>query len=297
MTRELPPLLSVRAFETAARHLSFQRAADELHVTPSAISHQVRSLETFLGVELFRRDHRGVTLTAEGRVYLDKLRDAFDHIASATADVRQRKLSGRFVLGATSAFISRWILPRLGRFMSSLPDIDLKLEALVAPADFQKQDLDMAIAIGPKEWAGLRADRIMSTPLFTLCSPRIREKLKTPKDLRGQTLLHYDQGEEWVRWLQVAGVDMDASAGPRFNDCNVLLQAAVEGHGVALSFTGLAERELKSGQLVKPFELQLLPTAWYHVISPEASAELPKARAVRKWILQEAQADSLRPAA
>lgn len=297
MTRDLPPLLSVRAFEAAARHLSFQEAADELHVTPSAVSHQVRSLETFLGVELFRRDHRGVTLTVEGRTYLEKLGDAFDHIAIATADVRRGKLSGRFVLGATSAFISRWILPRLGRFISSLPGIDLKLESLVAAADFQKQDLDMAIAIGPKEWPGLRADRIMSTPLFTICSPRLRKKLATPNDLRGQTLLHYDQGEEWSRWLRVAGVDMDASAGPIFNDCNVLLQAAVEGHGVALSFTGLAERELTSGQLVKPFELQLSPTLWYYVISPESSADVPKAAAVRKWILQEAQADALRPAA
>jgi LysR family glycine cleavage system transcriptional activator len=174
MTRELPPLHSVRAFEAAARHLSFQDAADELHVTPSAVSHQVRSLEKFLGVELFRRDHRGVTLTAEGRTYLKKLEDAFDHIALATADVRQGKLSGRFVLGATSAFISRWVLPRLGRFMSSYPGVNLNLEALVGPADFQKQDLDMAIAIGPKDWPGLRADRIMSTPLFTICSPRLR---------------------------------------------------------------------------------------------------------------------------
>jgi LysR family glycine cleavage system transcriptional activator len=294
MTRDLPPLLSVRAFEACARHLSFQEAASELHVTPSAVSHQVRSLEAFLGVELFKRNHRGVTLTMDGRSYLKKLGDAFDHIAMATADVRQKKLCGKFVLGATSAFISRWILPRLDRFMSAYPRIDLKLEALGGPVDFQKQSLDMAIAIGPKEWAGLRADRIMSTPLFTLCNPHLREKLKTPKDLKGRTLLHYDQGEEWGRWLKAAGVDMDASSGPRFNDCNLLLQAAVEGHGVALSFTGLAERELTSGQLVKPFDLQVLPTAWYYVISPESSADLPKPAAVRNWILKEAQSDALK---
>ena len=247
MTRELPPLLSARAFEAAARHLSFQEAAEELHVTPSAISHQVRSLETFLGVELFRRDHRGVTLTADGKVYQAKLRGAFDNIAIATADVMQRRLCGSFVLGATSAFISRWILPRLKRFTAGFPRINLDLRALVAPVDFDKQNFDMAITIGPKQWSGLRADRIMSTPLFTICSPELGKSLKYPSDLRGQALLHYDQGEEWSRWLKAARVDMDSSVGPRFNDCNVMLQAAAEGNGVGLTFTALAARELSSG--------------------------------------------------
>jgi LysR family glycine cleavage system transcriptional activator len=297
MNRQLPPLLAVRAFEAAARHLSFQNAADELNVTPSAVSHQLRSLEVFLGVELFRRDHRGVTLTAEGSTYLRKLGDAFDRIAVATADVRQQKLRGRFVIGATSAFISRWILPRLSRFTASYPDMDLNFKALVEAADFQRQDLDMAIAVGPKEWPGLRCDRIMSSPLFTICSPTLRKSLKRPSDLREQTLLHYDQGEEWARWLQAAGVVMDSSIGPRFNDCNVMLQAAVEGHGVGLSFTALAERELDAGQLVKPFELQLLPDAFYYVISPLPSADLAKVAAVRKWILAEARSDALRLAA
>jgi LysR family glycine cleavage system transcriptional activator len=298
MTRELPPLMSARAFEAAARHLSFQGAAEELHVTPSAISHRVRSLEGFLGVELFRRNHRGVTLTAEGHAYLSKLQLAFDHIAVATADIRQGKLSGRFALGATSAFISRWMLPRLKRFSSLFPGISLDLRALVAPLNFPKQDdLDMAITIGPKDWTGLRADRLMSSPLFTICSPALGEKLKQPTDLRGQTLLHYDQGEEWSRWLQAAGVDMNPSDGPRFNDCNVMLQAAVEGHGVALSFTALAEREISQGLLITPFDLKLLPDAWYYVVSPEASAELPKVVALRKWVLEEAKADSLRLAA
>src|ERR1044071_2702086 len=150
MARELPPLPSVRAFEAAARHISFQGAADELHVTPSAISHQVRTLETFLGVELFRRDHRGVTLTVEGNAYLVELRGALDQIATATATGRRRRLHGSFVLGATSAFISRWILPRLKRFVSSYPDIDLDLKALVGPLDVQKQNLDMAISMGPQ---------------------------------------------------------------------------------------------------------------------------------------------------
>lgn len=297
MTRELPSLLSARAFEAAARHLSFQEAANELHVTPSAISHQVRSLETFLGVELFWRDHRGVSLTADGCAYLTRLREAFDNIASATAEVRKGKLTGPFVLGATSAFISRWILPRMKRFTAAFPVINLELQALIAPADFSKQHLDMAIAIGPRDWAALRADRIMSSPLFTICSPALGESLKTLSDLRDQTLLHYDQGEEWSRWLKAAGLELDPSSGPKFNDCNVMLQAAVEGNGVALSFTALAERELSAGLLIKPFELRLLPDAWYYVISPVASADLPKAAAVRNWILHEAQSDALRLAA
>ena len=179
------------------------------------------------------------------------------------------------------------------RFRVSLPNINLDLRALVGAVDFDKQDLDMAITMGPKDWTGLRADRIMSTPLFTICSPELGKLLKQLTDLRNQTLLHYDQGEEWSRWLQAAGVDMDLYRGPRFNDCNVMLQAAVEGNGIALSFTALAERELSSGQLVKPFELQLLPDAWYYVVSPLASANLPKVTAVREWILEEAQLHSL----
>jgi LysR family glycine cleavage system transcriptional activator len=297
MTRELPPLMSARAFEAAARHLSFQGAAEELHVTPSAISHRVRSLEGFLGVELFRRNHRGVALTAEGHTYLTKLQLAFDHIAVATAEVRQGKLNGRFALGATSAFISRWMLPRLKRFNALFPGINLDLRALVESVDFPKQDLDMAITMGPKDWTGLCADRLMSSPLFAICSPTLGESLKHPSDLRQQTLLHYDQGEAWSRWLQAAGVEMNSSAGPRFNDCNVMLQAAAEGHGVGLSFTALAERELREGLLITPFDLKVLPDAWYYVISPTASAEMPKAVAVRKWILEEAKADTLRLAA
>jgi LysR family glycine cleavage system transcriptional activator len=297
MTRELPPLLSARAFEAAARHLSFQEAADELHVTPSAISHQVRSLEAFLGVELFRRDHRGVILTAEGDAYLCKLRKAFDTMASATADIKREKLSGRFVLGATSAFISRWIVPRFSRFAAEFPNINVELKALVTALDFAKQDLDMAVTIGPRDWPGLRADRIMSTPLFVICSPKLATAMKKPSDLRSQTLLHYDQGEEWSRWLKKAGVEMDSSAGPRFNDCNVMLQAAVEGNGVALSFTALARRELEEGKLVGLFELKISPNAWYYVISPDNSADMPKPTALRKWILKEAQSDAVKLAA
>jgi len=294
MTRELPPLMSARAFEAAARHLSFQGAAEELHVTPSAISHRVRSLEGFLGVALFRRNHRGVALTAKGHAYLSKLQLAFDHIALATAEVREGKLRGRFALGATSAFISRWMLPRLKRFSAMFPGISLDLRALVGPVDFPKQDLDMAITMGPKDWIGLCADRLMSSPLFTICSPGVGESLIHPSDLRQQTLLHYDQGESWSRWLQAAGVEMNSSAGPRFNDCNLLLQAAAEGHGVGLSFTALAEREFREGLLITPFDLRVLPDAWYYVISPAAPAELPTAVAIREWILQEAKADVAR---
>ncbi len=293
MTRLLPPLPSARAFEAAARHLSFHGAAEELHVTPSAISHQIRSLEAFLGVELFHRTHRGVSLTMEGEGYLAELREAFGIIAVATADLRQGRLSGSLVVGATSAFISRWILPRMKRFTGSYPGIVLSLNALVGPVDFAREDLDAAICVGPKDWTGLRADRIASSPLFPVCSPKLGEALKEPSDLRHQTLLHYDNGEEWARWLQAAHVDdVDLTSGPRFNDCNVMLQAAVESHGVGLTFTALAERELRTGQLIKPFEQMLLPEAWYYIVSPEASADRPKVAAFRNWILHEAQTDA-----
>ncbi len=293
MTRLLPPLLSARAFEAAARHLSFHLAADELHVTPSAISHQVKSLETFLDVKLFQRTHQGVALTREGDGYLAELRQAFGIIATATADLRQGKLSGSLVVGATSAFISRWILPRLKRFASAYPDIDLNFNALVAPADFAKQQLDVVICMGPKDWTGLRADRITRSPMFPVCSPELAETLKQPADLRDRTLLHYDNGEEWGRWLHAARVEgVDLASGPRFNDCNLMLQAAVESHGVGLTFTALADRELRTGQLVKPLAQMFLPEAWYYIVSPEASADRPKVAAFRNWILHMAREDA-----
>ena len=290
MKRTLPPLLATRAFESAARNLSFQVAADELHVTASAISHQIRSLEEYLGLALFCRDHRGVSLTPEGTRYLMSLGKALDEIASATADIRERKLSGQLRVGATSAFISRWIFPRLKRFTSSYPLIDLDLQALVGPVDFGAQRLDLAICMGPQERDGFRCWRIMSSPLFVVCNPGLRKVLKQPSDLKGQVLLHFDNGEEWSRWLEAARVEgIDVSSGPRFNDCNLLLQAAVEGQGVALTFTALADRELSSAQLIKPFELQLLPDAWYYIVCPGGAASRPKIAAFRDWILSEAQ--------
>jgi LysR family glycine cleavage system transcriptional activator len=290
MVHTLPPLVSARAFEAAARHLSFQMAAEELHVTPSAISHQIKFLETYLGVELFHRTHRGVSLTKEGAGYLGELRKAFGTIAAATKDLRQGGLSGPLAIGATSAFISRWIMPRLHSFTSAYPDIDLGLNALVAPLDFGRSELDAAVCVGPKDWAGLRADRIMSSPIFPVCSPKLGRTLKDPGGLQQHILLHYDNGEEWSRWLRAAHVtNIDVSSGLRFNDCNLMLQASVDSLGIGLTFTALAERELQAGLLVRPFERTLLPKAWYYFVSPETTAHRPKITAFRNWILHEAR--------
>jgi len=290
--RQLPPLLSARAFEVAARLGSFHKAADELHVTPSAISHQIRSLENFLGVELFQRNHRGVTLTVSGDAYVAELRDAFDVIAAATADLRQGKLRGNLSVGATSAFISRWILPRLNRFNNAYPQIELDLKAIEVPINLAKSVLDVVICMGPRDWTGQRADRILKSPIFPVCSPKVAEQLQELSSLRNWPLLHYDNGEEWARWLKAAHIEnVDSKIGPRFNDCNLMLQAAVEAYGVGLTFTALADRELQAGLLVKPFKQMILPEAWYYVASPQTLAERPKVAAFRSWVLSEANAE------
>lgn len=293
MNRKLPPFPAVRAFEAAARHLSFRQAAEELHVTQSAISHQVKALERFLGQPLFCRENGGVALTDVGRSYLPAIGEALDRIASCTENVLERDASGTLEIVTTPAFASRWLLSRLGNFRESYPRLDVRLSTTVHGVDFARDCVDVAVWYGKGDEPGMRTDMVLRSDLYPVCNPKLLHGaagLKVVRDLAHQTLLHSDQGETWSRWLQAAGVaGIDTSRGIRFDDCNLMIKAAIECQGVALAFSTLVADDLDRGRLVCPFDLSLKPASWYYVLSPAGWADRPKISAFRNWILDMAR--------
>jgi LysR family glycine cleavage system transcriptional activator len=297
MSRRLPPLNGLRAFEAAARHLSFTRAADELNVTQTAISHQIRSLEERLGVRLFRRLPRGLVLTEEAQLYLPPIRDAFDQIAAATERLNREQTGGVLTVSMLPSFAARWLVPRLGRFHAAHPDIDLRITASVELVDFARDDVDVGIRRGRGDYPGLWVRRLFGESVYLVCTPALLEGphgLRKPHDLRHHTLLHDDDTSGWRLWLELAGVEgVDAKRGPIFSDSGMLLQAAVEGHGVALGRSVLVSADLAAGRLVRPFDEVSMPFQFaYYFVCPHTHAERPKVVALRDWLLQEAAADA-----
>jgi len=230
MRRDLPPFASLRSFEAAARHLSFRGAGEELHVTQSAISHQVKALEEHLGVQLFLRGTRGIVLTDEGAVYLDEISVVLDQLAAATDHVRDKDVSGPLFVRSTPAFAARWLVPRLTAFQAAHPRIELHISTSLEPADFAGDRVDVDIRFGQPELAGLRVDPFLSSARFPVANPRLlngRRSLPSPNDLRHFTLLHNEVEDGWQQWLECAGVtNFDSTLGPRFEHCNLTLRAA-----------------------------------------------------------------------
>ncbi len=284
---------ALRAFEAAARHLSFTRAAQELSVTQAAISHQVKALEERLEVTLFRRLNRRLLLTDAGQAYLPPVRDAFDRLADATARLRAHDSTGLLTVSVLASFAAKWLVPRLGKFREAHPHIDVHVAPSDHLTDFAAENVDVGIRYGRGEWPGLRADRILTENLFPVCSPQLLagpHPLCTPADLRHHTFLHDDMRIDWRMWLVAAGVDdVDPSGGPSFTDSSMLVQAAVEGQGVALARSALAADDLAAGRLVKPFDISLPSEAAYYVVCPEAASERPKIAAFRAWLVAEAE--------
>jgi LysR family glycine cleavage system transcriptional activator len=292
MHRNLPPFPAVRAFEASARHCSFKLAAEELCLTQSAVSHQVKTLEDYLGVQLFLRETRGVVLTSEGEDYLHGLTDVLDHLAAATAQVRSADASGPLSVRATPGFASRWLVPRLAAFHEAWPAIELHISGSVQPVDFARENVDVEIRWGCKPSPGLRVDPLLETTRFPVASPALLKNgpaLRHPDDLKHFTLLHDKTGHDWARWLDLAGASFEAAIkGPRFAHCDLLLSAAAEGQGVALAFDVLVVGDLASDRLVRPFNLNLPPAIIYSVVTPEAWSSRPKIAAFRNWLLMEA---------
>jgi LysR family glycine cleavage system transcriptional activator len=309
MAERLPPLIAVRYFEAAARHLSFTKAAHELHVTHSAISHQIKALEDWLGVPLFRRLNRSIVLTEAGQTYVKPVREALEKLGDASRALKSREQSGTLTVSVIPSFAAKFVVPRLGGFRRAHPDIDVRISASDRLVDFAREDVDAAVRYGRGNWPGLRIDRLMRENLFPVCSPKLRRgpiPLKTPADLLQHTLMHDSDWPEsmWVRWLAAAGVKADQlKAALSFNYSSLMIQAAIDGLGVALAQEALVRDDLATGRLIRPFEVDMPSDYAYYVVSPEATAERPKVAAFRTWLLTEARtepeaeaADRLSPA-
>lgn len=307
MRRRLPLLNAVRAFEAAARHLSFTRAAEELSVTQATVSHQVKALEEWLGVELFNRRNRRLFLTEAGQGYLPPLTDAFDQLDDATRRTTRADSSGVLMVSVLPSFAAKWLVPRIGRFRDRHPDIDILISPDEKLAQFDRDGVDVGIRYGRGGWPGLHAERFLTEEFFPVCSPMLLDgphPLGRPEHLRNQTLLHDDDPVgllDWREWLRTVGVDsVDATRGPRFRDASHLIQAAIEGQGVALGRTALVANDLSSGRLVRLFEISLPADHAYYVVMPEAWVDRPKVRAFTDWLFDTSQTEDTvqyRPAA
>jgi LysR family glycine cleavage system transcriptional activator len=297
MLRRLPALNALKAFEAAARHESFTRAAEELCVTQGAVSHQVKALEEELGVKLFNRERQRLVITEAGREYLVVVRDALDRIALGTERLVQRQRSGALTLSTSPDFAAKWLVHRLGRFAEAYPDIDLRVSATMHHVDFAREDVDLAVRHGDGSWAGLHVERLCTEQLFPVCSPKLvegRRRLGEPCDVLKFPLLHLDGRQDWLRWLEAAGVSCpDVSHGPIMNRASMLIDAAVGGQGIALARTALAAWDLINGRLIRPFAAALPASKSYWIVYPRATSMLPKITRARDWLLAEA-ADDMR---
>ena len=290
MARRLPSLNALKAFEAAARHESFTRAAEELAVTQGAVSHQVKALEQELGLRLFLRERQRLRLTGAGRRLLEVARDAFDRLADGAARLRQGERSGVLTVTTSPNFAAKWLVPRLGGFIAAHPEIDLRISANPAHVDFARDDVDLAIRHGDGDWPGLAVTRLCHEELFPVCAPELARRLRRPADLKRVALLHLENRRDWARWLDAAGVTGVAlDRGPVFDQASLKLDAAAAGQGVALARTALADWELRAGRLVRPFALALPVPYAYWIVCPRPMARTPKARAFIAWLLAEAQ--------
>lgn len=302
MHRDLPSFSAIKAFEAAARLLSFKAAADELCVTHSAISHQIRQLEDFLGVALFRRETRGVVLTSEGAAYLSRISKVLDQLAAATNQVRDQHTAGPLYVSATPAFAERWLVPRLNDFNHCHPDIELHILTSIEGADFKHDGVDVAIRYGQHPSGDLHAEPFLEASRFPVASPRLladHPPLRKPGDLRGHVLLRDEVGDAWDQWFRCAGVANfeDPGPGPRFAHCNLTLRAAVDGQGVALGYSALVVQDLAARSLVRLFDIETPSTVVYSLVCPHAHLRHPRIAAFRAWLTTAAALDNARQAA
>ena len=297
MAERLSSLNALRAFEAAARHRSFKKAAAELHVTTAAVSQQLKLLELDLGAKLLRRADGEWQLTEAGRAGLADLSQGFESIAEGLRKIRSLRRRRRLTVSVVPSFAATWLVARLDRFRQAHPDIDLLLDATMALADLGRGDADMAVRYGAGEFPGLESVRLFADEIFPVCSPRLPTRarpLEEPQDLRHHTLLHLEWSTEhggwpdWAMWLRSAGVDgVDAERGPRFTQHSMALQAAVEGQGVALGNTSHVVDHLAAGRLISPFDL-CMPTRFaYYVVALRERAKEPAIAAFRDWLIEE----------
>ena len=295
MPRRLPALNALKAFEAAARHESFTRAAEELFVTQGAVSHQVKALEAELGLKLFNRERQRLVITEAGRAYLLVVRDAFDRIADGTERLLQRQRGGSLAVSTSPNFAAKWLVHRLGRFADAHPDMDLTVNATRHHVDFAREDVDVAIRHGDKGTSGLHVTRLCAEEIFPVCSPKVlaKKELKNPSDLDRHTLLHVTDRKGWSEWLAFSGAkDVNPSRGPILNEASMAIDAAVDGQGIVLARTALAAWDLIGGRLIRPFVIAMPAPFAYWIVCPKVNAKLPKIAAFTAWLLAEAAEDA-----
>lgn len=296
MRQRLPPLNALKAFEAAARHESFTRAAQELFVTQGAVSHQVKALEQELGLKLFNRERQRLVITEAGRDYLNVVRDAFDRIAVGTELLLQRQNAGVLTVSTSPDFAAKWLVHRLGHFVEAHPDIDLRVSASLHHVDFAREEVDLAVRHGEGDWPGLDAVMLCSEQMFPVCSPKLlsgrRGRLRLT-DVLKLPLIHTGDRSLWTRWLAAAGVDdRCAIHGPVLNRDAISIDAAINGQGVALTRTTLCAWDLINGRLVRPFAEALPLSKSYWIVCPKVVAAQPKIATFRDWLLSEAASDT-----
>lgn len=312
MNSSLPPLKALRAFESAARHLSFQKAAAELHVTPAAISHQIKLLEEHLGVALFRRLTRRIQLTESGQQLLPELTQGFAHLSRAVDRVRAHHEPAALSICVPPLFASKWLMPRLHSFVAAHPDVEIRVstsmhlvdprkDGLVAAAraDFEKDDeIDVAIRFGSGRYPGCRVDKLFDVSFTPLCSRRLlaAHPMREPLDLAQVPLLHDDLHHvsdgwaNWALWFDAAGIEnLARRRGPHFSQPILGLDAAADGTGVVLGAKELATTDIEAGRLVAPFPLGVETGAAYYMVSCEQTADDPEIAGFRAWLLREAR--------
>src|SRR5262245_12756773 len=291
MAARLPSLNGLRAFEAAARHLSFTQAASELNVTQPAISHQIRRLEEELGIRLFIRKNRALALTPKARDYLPGVRAAFNDLRLATDRLLRKDDDHVLTVSTLASLAAKWLLPRLSAFQEAHPEIDVHITTSTALIDFRSGDVDAAIRYGRGHWPGLRAEWLMADEMFPVCSPALltgKKPLRWPEDLKDHVLLHNtSNSDDWRLWLTAAGLPADISKQPGISFDLILMtvQAAIDGMGVAMGRTTYVKDDIAKGRLVVPFEITLPADAGFYIVSPEGSPDSPKLRAFRQWLI------------
>lgn len=292
MNRRLPPLVAMRVFECSARYLSFTRAADVLGVTPPAVSHQIKALEDWLGTPLFKRLNRTIKLTKAGELYAPLLTNAFDILVEATNKVVNLGGARTLKVAALDSFSAVWLLPRLHRFRERHHDLDVRFNSLGQDSDpLASGSVDLEIRYGNGSWPSLHVREIMREDIFPVCSPKLidaKHPLRTLNDLKTFDLLHDVAALDWKTFLARFGVtDVDPERGYGFNQSHFVLQACIDGNGVALGREAIVAEALASGQLVRPLQESVPSEYSYYIVSREEEAELPHIKAFAAWLIDE----------
>jgi LysR family glycine cleavage system transcriptional activator len=316
MASRLPPLNALRAFEAAARHLSVKKAAIELNVTPAAVSHQIRMLEDYLGVQLFHRYNRALELTDAARASLPKLREGFDSLVQAVERLRSHVSGGVLTVSAAPSFAARWLMPRLHRFIAAHPEVDVRVSARMrrvsvdgkgdvaerATVEAWLDDSDIAILYGRGNYPGMWVKKLLDLTITPICSPQLlksQHPLKEPRELAHHMLLHDDTGDLydnepfWDVWLRAAGIEgVDARRGPHFSHAVLAFEAAIDAVGVVATMPVLAAEDIAAGRLVAPFELHVPLASAYYLVCQESASTRPAVALFRDWLLEEAARDT-----